>query len=267
MIKTHTKLVDENDNAFGFKMISGKPRVSMSPYFIDIAEGNVPDHGFVSKFGYDPDTSASDIEVWDGSVAYNYAAAAETLYLSSSDNNDDQVYEIQGLDANWEPQTTTVTCTGFAGSVLPGTWIRTFRIKNLGATNNAGIIYLSTDTDTTGDGIPNPLTTVRAQISVGRNQTLMAIWSVPNDYTAYLTSFYATAAATTTKTTQMVLWVRPYGGVFQVKKIFSINSGSSADLRYDFPLKIEERSDVRITANSSATSQVAAGFDAWYEKD
>jgi len=164
-------------------------------------------------------------------------------------------------------QTTSVTCTGFAGVTLPGTWIRTFRIKNTGTTNNAGIIYLSTDSDTTGDGVPDPVTLIRAQVSVGKNQTLMAIWSVPNDFTAYLTNFYASAAATTVKTSEITLWVRPFGGVFQVKKIFSINSGTMAQLHYDFPLKILEKSDVRITANSNATSSVSAGFDAWYEKD
>ena len=266
MIPTQTKLIDSDGNAFGLKTVNGKPRVSSMTYLYDIAEGNIPDHGFISKFGHDPDTTNSAIAVWDGSVAYNYATSAETLYLSSSNNDDDQIYEIQGLDAKWNLQTTTVTCNGFTGVALPGTWIRTFRIKNLGSTNNAGIIYISTDSDTVADGVPNPITTVRAQISVGRNQTLMAIWSVPNDYIAYLTSFYASAAATTAKTTEVVLWVRPFGGVFQTKKIFSINSGTTAQIQYDFPLRVEEKSDIRITANSSASSAVSAGFDAWYEK-
>jgi hypothetical protein len=164
-------------------------------------------------------------------------------------------------------QVATVTCTGFTGVALPGTWIRTFRIKNTGTTNNAGIIYVSTDSNTVADGVPDPITTVRAQISVGKNQTLMAIWSVPAGHTAYLTNFYASAAATTVKTSEIILWVRPFGGVFQVKKIFSINSGTTAQLHYDFPLNIAAKSDVRITANSNASSDVSAGFDAWYEKD
>ena len=267
MIPTTAKLINADGDAFGLKMANGKPRMSTNSYLYDITEGNVADHYFVSKFGHDSDTTNADQEVWDGSAVYTYAAAAETLYLSSSDDGDDQVYEIQGLDAKWDYQTTTVTCTGFAGVALPGTWIRTFRIKNMGATNNAGIIYISTDTDTTADGVPDPVTLIRAQISVGRNQTLMAIWSVPNDFTAYLTNFYASAAATTVKTSEISLWVRPFGGVFQIKKIFSINSGTTAQIKYDFPLKILEKSDVRITANSNASSDVSAGFDAWYEKD
>ena len=267
MLKTETKLIDSDGNAFGLRLISGKPRVSSQSYLYDITEGNVPNHHFVSKFGYDPDATTSTIEVWSGSVAYNYAASAETLYLSSTNNADNQVYEIQGLDAKWNMQTATVKCSGFTSALVPGTWIRTNRIKNLGATNNAGIIYLSTDSDTTGDGIPNPITTVRAQIGVGYNQTLMAIWSVPNDYTAFITSLYASASAATSKTIDIGLWVRPYGGVFQIKKLFSIQSGSTVQLVYDFPLKVKERSDIRVTANASGASAVSAGFDAWYEKE
>jgi hypothetical protein len=260
------QLIDEDHKSFGVKRLDNRIEVSAKPYYDMVAEGLVPDHNYVSKFGHDSDTANADQEVWDGSAVYTYATTAETLYLSSSDDNDDQTYEVQGLDSNWNPKTETVTCTGFAGVALPGTWMRTFRIKNTGTTNNAGIIYVSTDSNTAADGVPDPITTVRAQISVGRNQTLMAIWSVPKNNTAYLTNFYASAAATTVKTTEVSLWVRPFGGVFQVKKIFSINSGTTAQLRYDFPLVIPAKSDVRITANSNASSEVSAGFDAWYEE-
>jgi hypothetical protein len=267
MIPTTSRLIDNNGNSFGVKHINGKPRTSSMPYLYDIAEGNVPDHSFVSKFGHDPTTTNSTIEVWDGSVAYPYWSSAVTLYISSSDNGDTQVYEVQGLDANWDLQTVRVTAAGFTSVALSGTWMRVFRIKNLGATDNAGIIYVSIDADAGGDGVPDAVATdSKAQISIGMNQTLMAIWAVPRAHTAYLTNFYASCADTTTRTTDIGLWVRPFGGVFQIKKLISINSGQTARIDYDFPLEIAGKSDVRVTANSSAAMEVSAGFDAWYEK-
>lgn len=266
MLKTETKLIDIGGTPFGFKMAGGKPRISSTPYLYDITEGNVPGHKFISKFGHDSAAENSTIEVWDGSAVYTYASSAEALYVSSSDDGDGQIYEVHGLDADWNIQIVRVTANGFASVALSGTWMRVFRVKNLGTTDNAGIIYVSTDADAGGDGVPDVATGIRAQVSVGMNQTLMAIWSTPACCTAYLTNLYASAAAATSKTIEIGLWARPFGGVFQIKKLFSINSGTTAQLHYDFPLEIAPKSDVRITANASGASSVSAGFDAWYEE-
>lgn len=267
MIPTQTKLIDSDGNAFGLKTVNGKPRVSSMTYLYDIAEGNIPDHGSISKFGYDATAEAGNIEVWSGSRAYPYMTTASTLYLSSSDTNDDQPYRIFGLDEYWDEQEVEVTANGFVAVELPGTWIRVFRVINLGITNNAGIIYISLDADPGVDGIPDTIATdSKAEIPVGYNQTLMSIWSVPRDYKAYVTSFYASCAAATSKPVDIGLWARPFGGVFQIKKIMSIDSGSVAKIVYDFPLLVEGKSDIRITANASGASQISAGFDLWYEK-
>lgn len=272
MIPVESKLVDSNGVAFGVGRVENNIRTSSTPFTYDIARGLVSGFKQISKFGHDSagDTS-NHIEVWDGSIAYPYPASAETLYISSSSAGDTQVYEVQGLDANWEEQTVQVTANGQGSVALDGTWIRTFRVKNLGATNNAGNIYISTDDDAGADGIPDSLATqLRAQISIGFNQTLMAIWAVPNGRTrAFITNLYASAAAVSPAATQLkcevVLWVRPFGGVFQAKKIFSIQSGVTTRLPYEFPLEVAAKSDIRITSLSSAAAEVSAGFDAWYE--
>jgi len=270
------KLTDENGTTFGVERVKNRQRVSTKEYFLEIVEGNIPDHNFIAKFGHDATTTTSTIEVWDGSIAYPYATSEETLYLSSTVEADNQSYEIQGLDGDWNPQTAVVTAAGPTGQdsvALPGTWIRVFRIKNVGSTDNAGTIYVSTDADTSDTaGVPaTPATQTRAQVSVGFNQTLMAIWAVPRNNTAYLTSMYASSADPTPGgsplRSDIGLWVRPFGGVFQIKKLFSIETGSTTQVFYDFPLRIEAKSDVRITSISNATAKVSAGFDAWYEKD
>ena len=260
------KLLDENGTTFGVERIQNRQRVSTKSYFTEISEGNISDHKFVSKFGFDDDVDTTHQEVWTGSRVYPYITTASTLYLSSSAAGDTQPYEIQGLDERWDEKTVTVTASGFSSIALPGTWMRIFRIKNMGVTNNAGIIYVSLDNDAQGDGIPDTLATdSKGEIAVGRNQTLMTMWAVPRNYTAYITNFYASCSHATAKTGEIVLWVRPYGGVFQTKKILSINSGQTATIKYDFPLKVEAKSDIRITAKSASALTVSAGFDAWYE--
>jgi hypothetical protein len=266
MIPTTSKLIDNNGVPFGIKHIDGKPRTSSMPYLYDIAEGNVPDHHAVRKFGHNSAVGATLEEVWDGADVYTYASSAESLYLSSSAAGDDQIYEIQGLDANWDYQIVRATANGFNSVAISGTWMRVFRIKNLGTTDNAGIIYVSTDADAGGDGVPDghPGDT-RAQVSIGYNQTLMALWSVPRSFKAYLTSFYASTSST--KATEVHLYVRPFGGVFQIKKVITIYEGSER-MVYDFPLNIDAKSDVSIKALASGGGgEVSAGFDLWYEKE
>ncbi len=261
------KLIDENGTTFGVERVGNRQRVSTKNYFTEIAEDNISDHKFISKFGFDDSVDSSHQEVWTGSRVYPYMSTASTLYLSSSNTNDDQPYEIQGLDANWNLQTIQVTANGFLPITLPGTWIRVFRMKNMGVTDNAGIIYVHLDADPGGDGIPDTIATdSKAEIAVGRNQTLMTMWAVSAKHTAYITNFYASCSHATAKTGEIGLWVRPFGGVFQIKKIISINSGQTSTIKYDFPVRAEAKSDIRITAKSPTTLTVSAGFDVWYEE-
>jgi hypothetical protein len=266
------QLKDSSGGTFGVDRIDNRLSVNVKPYYDMITEGLVADHSFVSKFGHDSagDTS-NHLEVWDGSIAYPYPSTAETLYLSSTDGGDDQVYEVHGLDQNWDFTTVQVTANGQNSVQISGSWVRTFRVKNLGTTDNAGTIHISTDVDAsdTGGAPATPATQSRAQISVGFNQTLMALWSVPANKTAYLTNLYASAAQASPGATQLrceiALWVRPFGGVFQIKKMFSLQSGAVTQLHYDFALKIDCKSDIKMTSLSSASAEVSAGFDAWYE--
>jgi len=129
----------------------------------------------------------------------------------------------------------------------------------------AGTVRLYTDsTGVGGDGIPTNLGGIKAEIAVGLNQTLMAMWSVPdNGTTAYLTDFYGSTSSS--KATDIHLYVRPFGGVFQIKKIITVFEGT-VRMAYEFPLEIPSKSDVTIRAiTSGGGGTVAAGFDAWYE--
>lgn len=234
------------------------------PYTYAIARGGMADTLSLSKFGHNSAVGTSMEEVWDGSAAYAYMSAASTLYVSSDNAGDDQDYEIQGLDGDWAVRTETVTASGKSFVATTGTWMRVFRVKNIGATDGAGNIYISDDnTDTGGDGIPDTASAIKAKILAGMNQTLMAIWSCPADCTAYLTSFYASTSSS--KATEVYLFVRPFGQVFQIKELVTIYEGAER-FAYDFPLGISAKSDVVVKAlTSGGGGEVSAGFDLWYE--
>ena len=101
------------------------------------------------------------------------------------------------------------------------------------------------------------------RILVGFEQTLMAQWTCPVDNTAYLTSYYA--ATSTNKVSDIQLYVRPFGGVFNVKHVVLVNLGHIHHV-FDFPLAIEAKSDVRVMgAAVGGGGIISAGFDLWFE--
>jgi hypothetical protein len=166
------------------------------------------------------------------------------------------VVEVQGLDTNYDRQKEYVVLATAASVDTSNSYIRVFRAKVVHAGSsgfNEGIISIKNNAET------NTL----AAISLGQNQTLMALWTVPDGFTAYLTNLYASTSSS--KATEVYLYVRPFGSVFQVKKLITIFEGAS-QLFYDFPLNIAQRSDIAIrAATAGGGGEVSAGFDLWYE--
>ena len=247
---------------------------------IAIASGGVTGMSSVHKFGNAPDfdTGDGDVDVWDGAndaapdlMSYTFLAAASTLYISSDDAGDGQVYEVQGLDANYALQITNVTASGLTFVPIAGTWLRVFRVKNLGATSNAGNIYISdSNVDTSGgaDGIPDTLTAIKAMIQIGNNQTLMAIYTVPAGKTAYMDSFWAgTAGASKASEYDVSVHARSLGGVFQLKHLSALqDSGTSHWLHpNNVPEKFAAKTDIVMRANLITAAKTGASISAGFE--
>jgi len=220
----------------------------------------------INKFGSGTVGGAADETIWDGTsltgiTNYTYMADGATLYLSSDAAGDDQVYEVQGLDATYAAQTVNVTANGVTFVELTGTtWSRVFRVKNLGATDNAGNIYISDDnTDAGGNGIPDTLTNVKAMIGIGNNQTLMAIYTVPTGCTAYITQWAASAGKG--DDVEVTMWARPTGGVFQIKDTHHVYQ---TDYSKEFkPYQgFAAKTDIEMKGHiGGGGGEVSAGFD------
>ena len=174
--------------------VSSISRVGTSePFNLQIARGQIAYHKSIFKFGFNPDIDNSLETVWAQGGLYSYLSSATTLYISSSSTDDDaagtgaRTATVSGLDANYDEVSVTVDLDGQNGVQLgsASNWIRVNRITvNTAGSGgqNAGVIYVG-DEATPSSGVPS---NKYATVAIGDNQTIMALWTVPRGYSAYL---------------------------------------------------------------------------------
>ena len=149
-------------------------------YGLDIARGAERDYDFEHKFGSNPNLVSGSQSIWTQGGLYPWAALdgeAQTLYVISTNAADTSTIEIFGLDNDWRLQSETLTMTGTTAVPTVNTYKRIYRMIYDHSTSNVGVITART---VSGTG------TVVAHISAGTAQTLMAVYTVPAGYNAYL---------------------------------------------------------------------------------
>jgi len=262
-------LVDESIVPYGVKHIDNKPRVSSSPYLYDIAEGLISGHNPLHKFGANKDADSPNEEtIWTGGGIYVYLSSASILKISSASAADTvpsgtgaKTVQIYGLDSSFNEQNETISLTGQTSVNTVNQYRRIFRmiIRSAGSTgSNEGIVYAGTGTVTAG--VP---ATVYAQIEIGINQTQMALWTVPDGMSLFITSLNATE--NNNKRGVCRLYIRPENEVFQLKADLAV-ANSSSNREFSLPLKIDSRSDIEFRVLSDVlNSDITAAFDGWYE--
>jgi len=241
------------------------------PFELQVSRGQVAYHRTNFKFGFNPDVDDALETVWAQGGLYSYLAAASVLTVSSSNANDTaagtgaRTVEIFGLDASYNEISETISLNGQTGVSTSQSYLRINRaiVRTAGSGGqNAGVIYAGTGTVTAG--VPANIYTT---IAAGDNQTLMALWTVPAGYTAYLHELLATVATTqNNKYCTATLVARPLGQVFQVKDKFVISEGSHHQ-EYSFPLKFDEKTDIEVRAigdSASADIAISAALDIVY---
>lgn len=247
------------------------------PFELQLARGQISYHKSIFKFGFNPDIDNSLETVWAQGGLYSYLSSASTLYISSSSTADDaagtgaRTATVSGLDANYNEVSVTVELDGQNGVQLgdASNWIRVFRIivNTAGSGGqNAGVLYVGTEASPTL-GVP---TNKYATVAIGDNQTLMALWTVPAGYTAYLLQTDITLATTqNNKYCTVNLVAREYGGVFAIKDKF-VKAESSTHQEYTIPLKFEEKTDLEFRAigdSAGADIAISAAMDLIYIKN
>jgi hypothetical protein len=254
----------------------GNLSISDNSSGLSIAAGDVAGTTFVHKFGNAPDFDTSDGSVvcWDGAddgginqMQYTYSTTADIDSLSSDNNGDTQDIEVQGLDTNYDLVIQTITLTGQTRKALDTSLIRVFRLKNVGSTNLAGQLYCYVNTALT-TGTPNDKTKIRALIDNGNNQTLMALYTIPNGKTGYMRDWYAGVAGASKSSNYVIdVYARPFGQVFQLKHKSAIgdNGTSQTKHKYTEPEVFQAKTDIMMEVSMQAVggtgAAVSAGFD------
>lgn len=230
------------------------------PWELQIGRGQIAFHERLFKFGSNPDVDGSNETIWDagGLYAYPSSAVAMTVTTDAGTPADDNgvTVVVSGLDENYNEVSQEVTLAGSGTATTTQTFLRVFRA------------YVSGSQAPTGNlNITNGGTTY-ARITLGENQTLMAIWTVPAGYTAYMSR--GTLSVGTANGNQFVtgrLSTREFGGVFRTQAKVTLQNGF-IDFPFDIPLEIPEKTDIETRAISSGTNNVvAATFTLIYIKN
>lgn len=244
--------------------ISYRTRTKTDPrsdFFLEIAKGDIDGYSSVHKFGENSDIDTSYEDVWDGGGDYSWLSAGELHNIASTSACDTSgsigawTLEIQGLNTSGCAQTETLTLDGTNDVPTTACYLRIFRMKVLTAGTN-GI--------NSGNITATALSasTVTAQVSASNNQTLMAIYTVPVDQTGYLTGWYATLSKKISATSNVRMYWRSQGQVFQLKESIAVSENSLWDYTYGIPLKLDGLTDIKIRADASTNDVgVSAGFD------
>ena len=206
------------------------------------------------KYGanYDVDPGTSPELVRDGGgyvVDYPYLSSNAEMYIVSSSTSDTMLMHVIGLKDNnglWEPYSVYVTLNGTT-PVSIGQFIRVFRIRNQSISSNVGEIRIST----VSVGIPTQSQT-QAMMSIGKGSTLMAMYTVPSGYTAFIYRLYYGSGRS--EDASFSYEIRPFGKVFHtIGEVSGFESSSQLELGYE---PIKEKTDIIVTASTLTNNTI-----------
>lgn len=224
-------------------------------YLFDIARGCYDDATLNHKFGVNPDIDAGTgpETIWSAGGLYPWSAldTPQVVYVVTTNAADIGVVTVEGLDADWNVVSEDVSVNGIGSVVTTTVFKRVFRLLFTNtASNNVGVITART---VSSSG------TIVAQIDAGVSQSLMAVYSVPSDHTAYLRALEVTVDSN--KAARFRVLSSENGGAWRVKHTAEMEGIYIRSL--EALLKFEEKTDIDFvvlgaTANNTS---VSANFD------
>jgi len=244
-------------------------------FLIEVVKGNVPGHSIVNKFGHNLATASGE-DVWGGGGTYPFfPTAAVNVDIVSTDADDTSgdtgaiQVSVEGLDANWDKQTETVTLNGTTPVQLTNTFVRMFRayVLESGASNeNEGNITVYARS--TGSGVPSG--DVGIYIGATQGQTQQTIFTIPAGHTAMFIKGYV-GIADDDKNGEVALfrWKaranNGLNGAWLTKGEIGCNSAGSGHWQYEYGAPagmLPAKTDIRIHCfQATATLATVGGYD------
>lgn len=236
-------------------------RISLED-LLNVSQGLQSGVAMAHKFGRNADIDIGTEDIWTTGGTWAAPATAAVVNFASSDAADTsagtgaRTISVEGLDSNYDSVTETVTLNGATPvATSSGFWIvHNVSVLTAGSGGtNAGVI---TGTSAAA-GTP-----VLASVAIGKGRSENAIYMVPRNKTLLL--FDISGSTTTTGTVNIGLWTKTFGGVFNIRRNYSVNGTGSSSFSHDFvpPLKIEAKTIVKLTGEASSNnSDVSADWD------
>ncbi len=244
---------------------------------LEVARGNIPGISHVNKFGrstnvdtgiatdiWDRANPTDDQDIW---VAPTSAVIHNIKSTSASDAGAGagaRTLEVFGLtDFNTKEVSEIIMLNGITDVPTVNSYAVIHRMEVLtkGATSaNVGTITA------TGVGGGNPIT---AQINPGEGQTLMAIYAIPSNQTAYVTNFYLSVQTIQTGKEVIGKFLsnrEPQNELtnFDTKHVIGIGGSGTTDAQHLFhPYKVfKGPCIIKMQGSGDANNMdVASGFD------
>ena len=215
----------------------------------------------VNKFGRNGTVQTGAPEGICDLTAFQWPATAATTTLVSTSGTDAPAaagaltVQVDGLDADYNLLSQDITLNGTTAVAMTAIR-RAHRIKVLTAGSggaNVGAINVKHSS------------TAIASVLATNNQTLMASYTVPSGYTAYmLCYYYSINRNVATGQADVRLWARPFGEVFQLKHHIGINTTGSSKGEHAFKVAfaLTEKTDLYLDTDVSANDiDISGGFD------
>jgi hypothetical protein len=222
------------------------------PFELQVGRGQIPGHLFRHRQGQAPAMSQNQTgTVWDvNDTLYPWSAwdTAGTVTVNRADAADaGKNVILAGLDADYNPVTTTITLTDPTGNASSTVFKRLDLVRMNGTTENVGQINVLKGATTVG------------RILAGVGQSLKGTYTVPAGYTAYLTQGTMTVQGGADGSG--FFYYRTPGERFLIGHTFEV---ASSQYLYQFtaPFALPEKTDidVRVTVRSN-NARVTAAYD------
>lgn len=230
------------------------------PFELQVSRGQITLHYKKHKFGFNPLVQDSEETIWDVGGVYSYQSSALAMTVTSASGATDSgvVVTVEGLDGSYDEVSETVTLNASGTATTTQTFLRVNRAFVSGGDAPAGNINITNSS------------TTYARITAGENQTLMALWTVPAGYTAYVLQSNTTCYTEQNNKFGITRLIsRESGGVFRTQDKHTVVLSQNV-VNFPIPLSFPEKTDIEmraIASSANANLQVSGSFDIVYIKN